>query len=270
MRTLRWITLLLCPLALADTAPELQALVRQSLEGLNRESDLREDYLFAGHNETLEFDAAGKTTQRKTSAWEMVEVEGTVLRRATERDDKPLTDAEKAIEEESLRSRAREWKMTPPDSRLKQRRSEQMAWLQEFPDALDFRSAGEEIRSGRATRIIDFEPRPGYKPRNIRARIFEKMRGRMWVDVADGEIARLEAEMFGDVNIGLGIFGKIAKGTQFSLGRRQVDEKRWMVDWQKFRFDARILLVKTIRRQEVNRFDQFRRRSIEAARIRVD
>ncbi|MEZ5352912.1 MAG: hypothetical protein R2762_09780 [Bryobacteraceae bacterium] len=260
----------LCLPAAGESPAGLRALVRESLEGLNRESKLREDYLFAGRNESIEFNAAGKTVRRTTSAWEMVVVDGVVLRRATERNGKPLTDAETAADLESLRAQAREWKETPPEKRAQSRRDEHMVWLQEFPEALDYRLAGEESREGRATLVLQFEPRPGYKPRNLRARVFEKTRGKLWIDKAEKEVVRVEVEVFDDISIAYGLFGKIVKGTQFGLSRQRLAERAWITDWQRFRFDARVLMVKTIRRQEVNHFERFSRRSVEAARVRAE
>jgi hypothetical protein len=267
MRKLCCIALVLSSALLAETPPQLRSLVRESLEGLNRETKLRERYLYSGRNESIEFDAAGKTIRRRTMAWEMVDVEGVLLRRTIERDGQPLSEGEKAVEEESLKVQAREWKAAKPEERPRPPRAGHMEWLQEFPEALDYRAAGEELRGGRTLLIFEFQPRPGYKPRNMRARVFEKMRGKLWIDKTEKELARVEAEMFDDVNIGLGLFGRIARGTQFALSRRRLGERVWLVDWQRFRFDARILLVKSIRRQEINQFEGFRLRAVEAARL---
>ncbi|MEZ5404241.1 MAG: hypothetical protein R2729_31470 [Bryobacteraceae bacterium] len=269
MRHCLAIALLLIPAAPADTPADLRSLVKASLQGLNRETELREKYLYNVYNESIEFDSSGKTVKRTETAWEMVDVDGVLLRKLTARGGKPISDAERAAEETSLKARAAEWNSTPPEDRPKARRAEHMAWLQEFPEALDYTLVGDAKMGGRDVTVLAFEPRPGYKPRNIRARVFEKMRGKLWIDKSERELVRVEAEMFDDVNIAFGLFGKIAKGTQFALSRRHVGEKAWLVDWQRFRFDARILLVKSIRRQEVNKFDAFRPRGVEAARLRA-
>jgi hypothetical protein len=78
----------------------------------------------------------------------------------------------------------------------------------------------------------------------MRAKVFTKMNGRLWVDKADRELVRAEAETFDTVNVGLGFLGRVEKGTRFRLARTRLPDGAWVLDSQRIRFGARVLLVK--------------------------
>jgi hypothetical protein len=137
---------------------------------------------------------------------------------------------------------------------------EEAAWLREIPDALEFRLAGEETIGGRPVLVVECSPRPGYRARNQRARLFEKSRGRLWIDKAESQLVRGEAEVFETVGIGWGVLAKIEKGTKFHLQRVRVADDVWLPEVQTVRFAARLLLVKNARHEFTTRYSDFRRR----------
>lgn len=52
----------------------------------------------------------------------------------------------------------------------------------------------ERFRS-RDVIVSDFEPLPGYKPRNGDEKVFGKMAGTLWIDPIDKQVARIEARL---------------------------------------------------------------------------
>lgn len=250
----------------AETSAEIRAMVKKSLAGLNKEDEVKSGYLFRVFSERKEFDAAGKEISKSTTLFQREIREGRLIGRLIERDGKPLPAAEAAQQEERIKKvlAEREAPQAPPSARKRGGNDE---WIQEFPEALDYKIVGEEAVHGRPALILDFSPRPGYRPSNMKARIFEKMRGRIWIDKADSEMVKTDAEMFDTVSIGLGVLAKIAKGTQFSLGRRKTSEGHWLMEWTRFRFDARFLF-KTIRQEQLTRFEDYRPRPDRAPAVK--
>lgn len=238
----------------AETPQHLRALVRKSLAGLDQEDKVKSGYLFRTRTERREFDASGKETSRTVSVWVREIRDSAPVSRLVERDGKPLSAAEAEAQEQLIRKEVAARRAGRVSEPRKNARSE---WLQEFPEALDYRPMGEETIRGRAAMILDFEPRPGYRPVNLKARVFEKMRGRIWIDKADGELVKTEAEMFDTVSIGFGVFGRIAKGTGMSLARHKTGDGHWMMEFIHFRFNARFLF-KNVRQEQSTRFDEYR------------
>jgi hypothetical protein len=253
--------------AWGETPQETRELIRKALAGFNREDERRGDFLFNMEGERKEFEADGRIkTQRSWKSRREIR-DGLMIGYMVERDGKPLDAAEMAKQEEAIRKSIAEHKALTPQERERRRaearkkREANDGWIQEFPEALDYKLLGEEMLNGRLAYKFAMTPRPGYKARSMQARIFEKMRGTMWVDKADGEMARGEAEMFDTVNVGFGVLGKIEKGTQFAISRRKVTQDLWLADMQRFKFDARIMLVKSMRQESVTRFTDYRHRS---------
>jgi hypothetical protein len=254
------LVLLAAGLAWADPSADLRALVRKSVLGLQREDLRRGDFLYRVRNERNELDSAGKVANSHSHVWERIEIDGFTFGRTLERDGKPLSTAERKGEEAAIQKQLAEWKATPPAAAA-ERRNTQNEWYQEFPEALDYKLAGEETIAGRATLRLEATPRPGYQARNMRARVFEKLNATLWIDKATSELVKAEAEMFDTVNVGFGLVGRVDKGTRLRLQRRQVTDGIWLIDAQSLRFSARFLMFKSIRNEATTEWSDFRHRT---------
>ncbi len=267
--------LLLAPAAWAGTPDDLRALVRQSLARLESSEKKAGDYGFVRKVERKEFASGGRIKNQWSLVLKRELEDGILVTRPIERDGKPLPEEERRKNQEALRKRQAELKALTPEQLEKRRaenrkrESDEDAWLKEFPEALDYQLAGEETIDGRPAAILDCTPRPGYKARNMRARVFEKVRGRLWIDKAETELVRAEAEVFDTVNIALGLLGKIEKGTRFFIQRRRVAPETWLPETETVRFAARVMLFKSMNNEVTTRNSEFRHRSEMAARASV-
>ena len=248
--------------AAAETPPEIRAMVKKSLSGINREDDIKDSYLFRVHTDRREFDSNGKELSRKWWIVEREVIDGVLVGRVRERDGKPIPAEEHTRQEETIRKHVAAEKAKKATQNREERRpgKEDEAWIQEFPEALDYKIVGEESINGRPALVLDFVPRPGYRPTSLRGRFFEKARGRVWIDKAELEMVRTEAEIFDTISIGFGVAGKLYKGTTVRLVRRRVGNAVWLTEDQHFRFNARVMLVKTVNRQVAVKFTDFRLR----------
>jgi len=242
-----------------ETSADLRNLVRQALSGLYREDDRRGEFLFKARNDKKDFDSAGKVTNHTSHVWERIDVDGFPFGRTIERNGKPVTAEERKGEDAAMWKRLAELKAgTAPDPPKKPNPANE--WYSEFPEALEYRLVGEEMVNGRAALLMEASPRSGYKPKNMRARVFEKMNARIWIDKAASELVKAEAEMFDTVSVGYGVLGKIEKGTRLKLQRRLVGDGIWLIESQSLKYSARILLVKTLRSETATEWWDFRKR----------
>ena len=101
------------------------------------------------------------------------------------------------------------------------------------------------------------EPNPAYKPTSRATSIFSKVRGFVWIDLAAGELARVEGEVTGDISIGL-VLGKIYKGSHFMQERYEMAPGLWMPSFSQYDFDGRKLFV-SFSIHERTFYTQFRR-----------
>ena len=228
----------------AQTPPQIKMLVHNAMQRMTDSVAARLDYTFTQRTEKRELADDGSVRNLHTFLTRR-EVHGdTAVYRQTEKDGRPL-----AVEDQKAQTFTR-------DQELKRIRVE-LGWLLESSDALDFKPAGEQTVNGRSTTVLDFWPHPGYQAKTLRARVFEKAKGRLWIDAQDNELVRAGAEVFDTISIGFGI-GKIEKGTQFHVERTKLPSGVWLLDSQTVRFAVRLLLVKQVHEEILNRYSDYR------------
>ena len=250
-------------LTAAASPEEVDTKVRQAMLNLTAGLEHRDDYSYLRYTERKEFGSDGKVRSRQS--WKVIreDREGYLFNRLLERDDKPIPPSEQARIEESIQARLAEMKGAGEEQRAAQRKKQRDsdAWIREFPDALQCRAAGEERIDGRDTIRLDCTPRPSYQPKNSYARVFTKLNGRMWLDKKENEIIRAEAETYDSVNVGWGFLGHIEKGTRFRMDRARLPDGGWQITSDYIRFNARILLVKSMNQEASSRYWDYKPRS---------
>ena len=177
-----------------------------------------------------------------------------------QKNGRKLSEEELRKQEETIRTQIAKEKGLTAEEREKRRlkAAEDDGWMKEIADALEYKYTGDESIDGRPAYVLLFSPRPGYSAKNVRARLFEKTNGKLWIDKADRELVKGQAETFAPVNI--------EKGTRFSLQRRRLPEGAWLLDNQMVRFAARIALFKYMSNEVITRLSDYRHKSLEVSR----
>jgi hypothetical protein len=119
---------------------------------------------------------------------------------------------------------------------------EQTRFLEEAPDAFDFKLLPEETLNGRATYVIDCTPKPGFQPKQDRSKMFAKIHAKAWVDKEQLQIVKLDAETLDPVSIGW-VLAKIGRGTQMQLEQVRLDDGNWVLKKLAIDGRAKIMLV---------------------------
>ncbi len=218
--------------------------VRASLKKMQSKAKDKENYLFQKRVVKRELGADGHVKSESVSIQRRDPWEEQVVTRVIEKDGKVLTAEEITKQEEKLRRSVIEMRKTPMKPRF-----EEEGWMDEMPDALEFRKIGVEDRHGRPADVLSFSPQKGYKAKTMRAKAFEKVRGKVWVDQQDGEMTFLDIEIFDTISVGFGLLGKLEKGTHFEMERKKWDIGVWFEVWQRIRYDLRVLMVKSLRQE---------------------
>jgi hypothetical protein len=238
-----------CLAAGADGEAERER-VKAGLKRLLESERLSAEYLYERRTLRKEYDGAGKiktesdvTTRR--DPWEEL-----IVTRVIAKDGKPLGAREAAEQEEKLRKSVEERRRKKKDERRDD------GFLEELPAAMNFEIVGRETRGGRVLDVLACSPRPGYAPKNTRAKAFTKLRGKLWLDRESNEFAKIEAEIFEDVSMGFGALARIEKGTQFELERYPFGE-HWFATWQRVRLEAKVLMMRSMRREFESRFQNY-------------
>ena len=96
--------------------------------------------------------------------------------------------------------------------------------------------------------IIEAQPKPGYKPKMKRAEILTHLRGKIWVDQADYQWVKTEAEVIDPISFGFGLI-KLGSGAVLNFDQVRVNEEVWLPASIRVRADARLAYLKKLREE---------------------
>ncbi len=184
-------------------------IVRKSVE-LDQTIWLRmKDYTWVGRSTERHFESNGKVKSEQSRAWETIILNGEPHRRMLERNGHPLPPDELRKQQEKfdkdvakLQHETDAQRQRRLDEYEKQRVKDR-AFLREIPDAYDLRLEGDAKVDGHDVWVISGTPRRGYRAKDRDSKALAQIRGKMWVDKANYQWVRLEAETTGTISFGL-------------------------------------------------------------------
>ncbi len=165
--------------------------------------------------------------------YEVLMIDGSQYNRLIAVNDHPLTGGEKAAEEEKLKAEVlRRGRESDRDrqrriAKYRKEREQYHAMLKEMVDAFTFSLAGEATIDGHSCWVLDAAPKPDYQSKNRDTKVLSGMKGRLWVDKAQYEWVRIDAEVIHPVSL-YGIVAKVGPGTRFFLEQAPVAGNLWL------------------------------------------
>jgi hypothetical protein len=126
-------------------------------------------------------------------------------------------------------------------AKAERRRKERFELLEATYHAFIFTPDGEEIRQGRKLARYSLKPNPSYKPPSMKATVFKKVEGTIWVDEESSQLAKIEGTVIEDISLGLFV-AKVYKGSHFMQERYEVAPGVWEPTFEQYDFDGRRFL----------------------------
>jgi hypothetical protein len=93
-------------------------------------------------------------------------------------------------------------------------------------NAFTYRLLGEDRIEGRSVFVVEATPRPEYRPPDTRAKTLTRMRGKLWIDKAEYQWVKVEAEVTAAVS--LYFVARVGPGTRFSLEQMPIGNNLWL------------------------------------------
>jgi hypothetical protein len=270
-------------IALPDLTPDAEGkLSQEQMQKLLRvvaekdeENDKRlHNYTYIERDVQHDNDGKGQLKKTEIKTFEVLEVYGEQVQRMIEKDDKPLDSKEAAKEEEKIQKIVDKRKNESDEEREKRERKQEKEredgrkFVREIADAYIFTLLDSEDLDGRPAWVIAGEPRPGYEPHMKEARFLPKFHGRVWIDKADLQLAKMDVEAIDTVSIGL-VLARIHKGTRVILEQTRVNDEVWLPKHMTFKVDARVALFKGYNLDGEQTFRDYQKFSASTRIVRV-
>lgn len=265
--------------ATQQALPDVPTLMREVQAHQRQLDTIREMYTYTSTQTTEDLDANGRVKKTESTEAEDFFVNGHVIERQVKRDGQPLSahDAEK--EQERVAKMVEKAQQTPPGQPL---RGQTIS----VSRLLEIMAVSNERRveyHGRPTIAFDFVGRKDAKTHGILEDASKKLRGTIWIDEADRQVARLEVTFMENFRVGGGLLANVEKGSNFGFDQapvpREKEEPRetgadartggqksdelWLPTGAEGTMDARVLLLKTMRQHFVERDTDFKRFRVE-------
>jgi len=234
---------------------QIQEIIRLSAEK-DLENDKRQrDYTYIERQEEHKLNGKGEVGSTETRTYEVLQIYNEQVRRLIAKDDKPLPPKDAAKEEEKIQKMIDKRKHesdSQREKRLKEEEKEQREnreFVEEIADAYDFKLAAMEVLDGRETYVIDGEPRPGFEPKRKEAKILPKFRFRVWIDRAENQWVKLDAQCIDTVSFGI-FLARIHKGSRIVIDTTRVNNEVWLPRHVAVHVDVRVALLKNFNVEE--------------------
>jgi hypothetical protein len=228
---------------------QIRTLIRQVADKDIQNDKKQNDYTYIQREEEHKLDGDGKVKSSESRTLEIMVLYGEQVRRLIAKDDKPLSEKDAAKEEEKIRKLTDKRKNESEEQRRKRLEAEEKdredarKFVGEVADAYNFRLIGIESLDGRETYVIDAEPRPDFQPHLKDAKVLPKFRFRAWIDRAESQWVKLDAECIDTVSVGW-FLARIHKGSRLLIDQTRINDEVWLPRHVAVKVDVRVALLK--------------------------
>lgn len=250
-------------------AQDAREIVRKSVE-LDQANWLSmKNYTWTAKETEKHLGSDGRVKSEESKRWETVILYGEPFRRMLERNSKPLSPGEQRKEQDNLDKKVAKLERESPDDRARRlakqekEREKQREFLREIPDMYNFHIEREDKVDGRGVWVISATPRTDYKPRHWQAKPLLKIKATLWIDKAEYQWVRLEAETIDTISFGL-FLARLSPGSKLVFEQSRVNDEVWLPKREWVRGAARLGLIKKLSMEQEVTWSNFRKFQAES------
>jgi hypothetical protein len=247
-------------LAAGGPLPDPRQLMRDVVAHQKQLETIRESYTYSSLLTVQDVDSAGKVTKTESFENEDFFVNGHVIRRAVKKNGQPLKDHDQQKETERVTKLVEKAEKTPPSEPLEG----QSISISRVLEIMDVGTPRRETFRGRPTIVFDFVGRKDARTHGFAEEASKKLKGTIWIDEADREVAHLEVVFYDNFHIAGGLVANVQKGSNFRFDQAPVDGGLWLPTGGEGNVQARIVLVKSMRQHVTERNYDYKRFKVDA------
>jgi hypothetical protein len=250
-------------------AQDARDIVRKSVELDQSNWQRMKDYTWIARRTDRILDSSGQVKSEKTEQWETVVIYGEPHHRMLERNGKPLSADDQRKEQAKLDQAVAKREQETHQQRVRRmaefekEREKDREFLREIPDLFDFKLLGDEKIDGHDVWVISATPKAGAQPKRGDAKPLLKVRAKVWIDKAEYQWVRLEAETTATISFGLFI-ARLNPGAKLIFEQERVNEEVWLPKRELVRGAARLGLVKKLAGEEETTWNNYRKFQVDS------
>jgi hypothetical protein len=261
-----WVLIAAAGALVAQDATEI---VRKSVELDQSNWQRMKDYTWIARQTERSLDAAGRVKSEKTDKWETVVIYGEPHHHMLERDGKPLSAPDQRKEQAKLDQMVAKRERETPEQRARREadyekeREKDREFLREVPDLFNFKLLGDEKIDGHDVWVISATPKPGAQPKHGDAKPLLKVEAKVWIDKAEYQWVRLEAQTTATISFGLFI-ARLNPGAKLIFEQTRVNDGVWLPKREVVRGAGRLGLVKKLAGEEETTWNEYRKFQVDS------
>jgi len=258
-----------CATARAQTTaneplPDVRKLIQEVQDHQKQVEKLREAYTYSSLQTTQNLDAGGNVTKTETTENEDFFVNGHVIERTVKKNGQPLSDHDGQKETEKVTKLVEKAEKTPPGQPLEG----QQVSISRVLEIMDVSSPRRESFRGRPTIVFDFVGRKNARAHGLAEEASKKLKGTLWIDEADRQVAHLEVTFDDNFHVAGGLVANVQKGSNFRFDQAPVDGGLWLPTGGEGMVTARVLLVKNMRQHFIERVYDYKRFKVDTEQLK--
>jgi len=127
--------------------------------------------------------------------------------------------------------------------------------LRVMPDAFLYEDQGNQ----KGLEKLAFHPNPAFAPKTYEETVLHAMSGFVLIDLDEKRLAHLSGTLIQQVDFGFGVIGQLKRGGTIEVNRIRLSPGIWKTDSSKIDINGRIVLFKTIGKQQDETHSEFKR-----------
>ena len=239
--------------------PDARQLMREVVEHQKQLDKVRENYTYNSLQTTEDLDAAGKVTKSESTDNEDFFVNGHVIERRVKKNGQPLSPDEEQKESERIQKLVEKAQKLPADQPLEG----QAVSISHLLEIMDVSTPRREMYRKRPTIVFDFVGRRDAKTHGLAEDAAKKLKGTIWIDEGDRQVAHLEVTFMDNFHVAGGLLANIEKGSSFRFDQEPVAEGLWLPTGSEAMVQARVLLLKNMHQHFTDKVSNYKRFTVE-------
>ncbi len=240
--------------------PDVYELIRQARAHQKQLEKVRESYTFSSVSTVQQLDAKGNVTKTESTESEDFFVNGHLIERTVKKDGKPLNDHDQQKETERVTRLVEKAQKTSPDQPLEQGEIS----ISRVLELMQVGAPRRETFRGRSTIVFDFQGRKDAKTHGLAEDASKKLKGTIWIDEADRQVAHLEVTFDDNFHVAGGLIANIQRGSSFRFDQAPMQDGLWLPTGGEGNIAARVLLLKNMRQRFTERDFDYKRFKVDA------